>query len=73
MNKSVKKAIGTFLIFLAGIGLYTAAIAIIKHYLRTHNMLTPFAQLILLALVVGGFCVAYRWLAKRLNKFGKDL
>lgn len=73
MNKSVKKAIGTFLIFLAGIGLYAAAIAIIKYYLRTHNMLTPFAQLILLALLVGGFCIAYRWLAKKLNKLGKEL
>jgi len=73
MNKSVKKAIGAFLIFLAGIGIYAAAIAIINHYLRTHDMLTPFAQLILLALVVGGFCIAYRWLAKKLNKFGKDV
>lgn len=73
MNKSVKKAIGTFLIFLAGIGLYAAAIALINHYLRTHNMLTPFAQLILLALLVGGFCIAYRWLTKKLNKLGKEL
>lgn len=72
MNKSVKKAIGVFLIFLVGVGLYGGLIALANHYLRTHDMLTPVAELILLALLVVGFCIAYRWLAKKLNVLGKE-
>lgn len=72
MNKSVKKAIGVFLLFLAGVGLYGALIAFANHYLRTHDMLTPVAELILLALLVVGFCIAYRWLTRKLNALDKD-
>lgn len=48
-------------------GLYGAVIALCNQYLRNNELLTPTSKFFLIAILVIGYFLIYRWFSKRLD------
>lgn len=68
---TTKKTISAILLLLLMSGLYGAAIALCNQYLRRHELLSPISQSVLIALVVIGFYLIYRWFSRRIDDLSK--
>ena len=44
-----------------------AIIALCNQYLRNNELLTPTSKFFLIAILVIGYCLIYRWFSKRLD------
>lgn len=67
LNTTAKKAISAILLLLLMSGLYGAVIALCNRYLRRHDLITPLSKSFLIALLVIGFYLIYRWFSRRIN------
>lgn len=67
ISKTVKKTIYAILLLLLMSGLYGAVIALCNQYLRNNELLTPTSKFFLIAILVIGYCLIYRWFSKRLD------
>lgn len=68
---TAKKAISAILLLLLMSGMYGAVIALCNQYLRCHNLLSPISKSILIALLVIGFYLIYRWFSRRIDDLSK--
>lgn len=72
VNKTVKKTMCAILLLLFMSGLYGAVIALCNQYLRSNELLTPMSKFVLIAILVTGYCLIYRWFSKRLDTIAKN-
>ncbi len=71
ISKTVKKTIYAILLLLLMSGLYGAVIALCNQYLRCNELLTPMNKFLLIAILVIGYCLIYRWFSKRIDTIAK--
>lgn len=71
VGTTAKKAISAILLFLLMSGMYGAVIALCNQYLRRHDLLSPISKSILIALLVIGFYLIYRWFSRRIDNLSK--
>lgn len=71
LTPTAKKAISAILLLLLMSGMYGAVIALCNQYLRCHNHLSPISKSILIALLVIGFYLIYRWFSRRIDDLSK--
>ncbi len=67
MNPTVKKTISAILSLLLMSSFYGAIIALCNQYLRRHDLISPLTKSFLIALLVIGFYLIYRWFSKRID------
>ena len=72
ISKTVKKTIYAILLLLLMSGLYGAVIALCNQYLRNNELLTPTSKFFLIAILVIGYCLIYRWFSKRLDSIAAN-
>lgn len=71
LNTTVKKTISAILLLLLISGLYGAVIALCNQYLRRHDLIPPISKSVLIAMLIIGFCLIYRWFSKRIDDVSK--
>lgn len=71
VSTTAKKAISAILLLLLMSGMYGAVIALCNQYLRRHDLLSPISKSILIALLVIGFYLIYRWFSRRIDDLSK--
>lgn len=71
VGTTAKKAISAILLLLLMSGMYGAVIALCNQYLRRHDLLSPISKSILIALLVIGFYIIYRWFSRRIDDLSK--
>lgn len=71
LNTTAKKAISAILLLLLMSGMYGGVIALCNQYLRCHDLLSPISKSILIALLVIGFYLIYRWFSRRIDDLSK--
>lgn len=71
VGTTAKKAISAILLLLLMSGMYGAVIALCNQYLRRHDLLSPISKSILIALLVIGFYLIYRWFSRRIDDLSK--
>lgn len=71
VGTTAKKAISAILFLLLMSGMYGAVIALCNQYLRRHDLLSPISKSILIALLVIGFYLIYRWFSRRIDDLSK--
>lgn len=71
ISKTVKKTIYAILLLLLMSGLYGAAIALCNQYLRSNELLTPMSKFLLIAILIIGYCLIYRWFSKCIDTIAK--
>lgn len=71
VSTTAKKAISAILLLLLMSGMYGAVIALCNQYLRRHDLLSPISKSILIALLVIGFYLIYRWFSRRIDNLSK--
>lgn len=71
LNTTVKKTISAILLLLLISGLYGAVIALCNQYLRRHDLISPISKSVLIAMLIIGFCLIYRWFSKRIDDVSK--
>lgn len=71
VSTTAKKAISAILLLLLMSGMYGAVIALSNQYLRRHDLLSPISKSILIALLVIGFYLIYRWFSRRIDDLSK--
>lgn len=52
-------------------GLYGAVIALCNQYLRRHDLISPISKSVLIAILIIGFYLIYRWFSKRIDDLFK--
>ena len=67
MNPTVKKTISAILLLLLMSSFYGAIIALCNQYLRRHDLISPLTKSFLIALLIIGFYLIYRWFSKRID------
>lgn len=67
LNTTAKKALSAILLLLLMSGLYGAFIALCNQYLRHHNLISPMSKFVLIALLVIGFYLIYRWFSGKID------
>lgn len=71
VSTTAKKAISAILLLLLMSGMYGAVITLCNQYLRRHDLLSPISKSILIALLVIGFYLIYRWFSRRIDDLSK--
>lgn len=71
LNTTVKKTISAILLLLLMSGLYGAVIALCNQYLRRHDLISPISKSVLIAILIIGFYLIYRWFSKRIDDLFK--
>jgi hypothetical protein len=71
LNTTAKKAISAILLLLLMSGVYGAVIALCNQYLRRYDHLSPISKSVLIALLVFGFYLIYRWFSRRIDDLSK--
>lgn len=69
VSTTAKKAISAILLLMSG--MYGAVIALCNQYMRRHDLLSPISKSILIALLVIGFYLIYRWFSRRIDDLSK--
>lgn len=71
VGTTAKKAISAILLLLLMFGMYGAVIALCNQYLRQHDLVSSISKSILIALLVIGFYIIYRWFSRRIDDLSK--
>lgn len=71
LNTTVKKTISAILLLLLMSGLYGAVIALCNQYMRRHDLISPISKSVLIAILIIGFYLIYRWFSKRIDDLFK--
>lgn len=71
LNTTAKKAISAILLLLLMSGLYGAFIALCNQYLRQHDLVSSISKFVLIALLVIGFNLIYKWFSRRIDDLSK--
>lgn len=71
LNTTAKKAISAILLLLLMSGMYGAVIALCNRYLRRNELLSPISKFVLIALLVIGFYLIYKWFSRRIDDLSK--
>lgn len=71
LSAAAKKTISAIMSLLLMSGLYGAFIALCNQYLRRQDLLSPISKFVLIALLVIGFCLIYKWFSRRIDNLSK--
>ena len=71
LSTTAKKTRSAILLLLLMSGFYGAIIVLCNQYLRRHDLLSPTSKSVLIALLVIGFYLIYRWFSRRIDDLSK--
>ena len=71
LSTTAKKTRSAILLLLLMSGFYGAIIVLCNQYLRRHDLLSPTSKSVLIAWLVIGFYLIYRWFSRRIDDLSK--
>lgn len=71
LSTTAKKAMSAILLLLLMSGLYGGFIALCNQYLRRNDLVSSISKSILIALLVIGFNLIYKWFSGRIDDLSK--